>query len=78
MKKVDIDYINTKLLEENCEPIKLTRKTYKDVKSDGNKLLDKDGNAVGTKGDLYTKEILDRILQEGTMDINPRPHYEDN
>ena len=77
MKKVDIDYINTKLLEENCEPIKLTRKTYKDVKSDGNKLLDKDGNPIGTKGDLYTKEILDRILQEGCMDINPRPHYED-
>lgn len=31
----------------------------------------------GTKGDMYTKEILQRILDEGCMDINPRPHYED-
>ena len=30
-----------------------------------------------TKGDKYTKEIIQRILEEGTMDINPRPHYED-
>jgi len=30
-----------------------------------------------TKGDIYTKEILQRILDEGCMDVNPRPHYED-
>ena len=30
-----------------------------------------------TKGDVYTKEIFERILNEGCMDINPRPHYED-
>jgi len=26
---------------------------------------------------MYTKEILKRILEEGCMDINPRPKYED-
>ena len=31
----------------------------------------------GTKGDMYHKVILDRILQEGTLDHNPRTHYED-
>ncbi len=30
-----------------------------------------------TKGDIYTKEIFKRILEEGCMDKNPRPHYED-
>ena len=30
-----------------------------------------------TKGDYYTKEILKRILEEGTLDQNPRPHYAD-
>lgn len=30
-----------------------------------------------TKGDIYTKETLERILHEGCMDINPRPHYKD-
>ena len=30
-----------------------------------------------TKGDLYTKEILKRILEEGCLDKNPRPKYSD-
>lgn len=30
-----------------------------------------------TKGDYYTKEIINRILDEGTLDKNPRPHYAD-
>ena len=30
-----------------------------------------------TKGDLYQKEVLTRILKEGCLDENPRPHYED-
>ena len=31
----------------------------------------------GTKGDMYTKEILQRILDEGCLDKDPRPHYSD-
>lgn len=30
-----------------------------------------------TKGDIYTKEIINRILNEGRLDKNPRPHYSD-
>ena len=30
-----------------------------------------------TKGDYYTKEIITRILEEGCLDKNPRPHYSD-
>lgn len=31
----------------------------------------------GTKGDMYTKKIFKKILDEGCLDKNPRPHYED-
>lgn len=30
-----------------------------------------------TKGDIYTKEIVKRILDEGCMDKSPRPKYSD-
>ena len=31
----------------------------------------------GTKGDIYTKGIFQKILDEGCLDKDPRPHYED-
>ncbi|MDE5539291.1 MAG: thymidylate synthase, partial [Bacilli bacterium] len=31
----------------------------------------------GTKGDIYTKELIERILEEGCLDKNPRPKYSD-
>ncbi len=31
----------------------------------------------GTKGDVYTKEVLERILNEGCLDEDPRPKYKD-
>lgn len=30
-----------------------------------------------TKGDKYTKQIFQRILDDGCLDKDPRPHYED-
>ena len=30
-----------------------------------------------TKGDMYTKETFERIINEGCLDKNPRPHYAD-
>ena len=30
-----------------------------------------------TKGDKYFREIVERILTEGSKDVNPRPHYSD-
>lgn len=30
-----------------------------------------------TKGDIYTKELIEKILNEGRLDKNPRPHYSD-
>ncbi len=30
-----------------------------------------------TKGDLYFREITEKIMSEGSLDENPRPHYAD-
>lgn len=30
-----------------------------------------------TKGDYYHRLVLQKILDEGTLDVNPRPHYSD-
>lgn len=30
-----------------------------------------------TKGDIYFREIVNRILNEGSLDVNPRPKYAD-
>ena len=30
-----------------------------------------------TKGDIYTKQLINEILEDGCLDLNPRPHYED-
>lgn len=32
---------------------------------------------LGTAGDIFTKKMIQRILTEGRMDINPRPVYKD-
>lgn len=31
----------------------------------------------GTKGDFYTKKIINQILEEGSLDRNPRPRWSD-
>lgn len=30
-----------------------------------------------TKADIYMKEAIEKILTEGYLDVNPRPHYKD-
>ena len=77
MKKFNLDRLNAKMIKLGESPIKLKRTTYRGPIIKNEMLKGKDGSEVGTKGDMYHKVILDRILQEGTLDHNPRPHYED-
>lgn len=76
MINIDVDYINTKLLEKGDSLFKLADLEYPSVKTDGVHLLDRDGKPVGTKGDMYAKVMMDKLLREGCYDINPRPKYE--
>lgn len=77
MKKFDLNRFNLEKIKLGEQPIILKRTTYIKPKVEKGMLIDKDGNPIGTKGDMYTKLIMDRILQEGALDHDPRPHYED-
>ncbi len=74
MQRIDRDYIirskKTLYIEKSTYPEVLTNETK-------TSLVDNSGNEIGTKGDMYHKLILDRILQEGCFDESPRPKYED-
>lgn len=76
MMKIDVDYINKKILEKGDQPFKLVDLEYPEVKTNGARLIDCYGQPIGTKGDMYTKVIMDRILREGCYDNDPRPKYE--
>jgi len=77
MSKFDLNRFNLEKIKIGEQPLKLKKTTYKKPKVKGDMLVDKEGNVIGTKGDMYAKVIMDRILQEGRLDHDPRPHYED-
>ena len=77
MAKFDLNRFNAEKIKLGEQPLILKKTTYKKPKIKNGMLVDKDGNSIGTKGDMYTKLIMDKILQEGCLDHNPRPHYED-
>ena len=58
-------------------PLVIPTTTYDDLTIKNGRLVDSRGNIVGTKGDMYQKYVLDKILQEGCLDRNPRPNYID-
>ena len=73
---IDIDYINLKQIERNEKPYTLKQLEYKKPLNDGEYLIDKDGNRIGTKGDFNTKMLIYELLENGCWDENPRPKYE--
>ena len=77
MKEFNIDRINLKKIELGENPITLVRNTYDDLKIADGYLVDANGNRIGTKGDMYQKYIMDKIYQEGCLDLTPRPVYID-
>ena len=77
MSKFDLDRFNLDKVKLGEQPVKLKKTSYTKPKVKDGMLVDKDGNPIGTKGDMYTKVIMDKILQEGCLDHDPRPHYED-
>ena len=77
MKSFDIDRFNAAKIKLGENPVQLVRTDYKDLEIVENYLVDSNGNKIGTKGDMYTKKIMDKILQEGCLDHDPRPKYID-
>lgn len=77
MKEFNLNRFNLEKIKLGEQPLVLKKTSYPEVKTEDNLLINEDGQRVGTKGDMYTKQIIDTILQNGTLDHNPRPHYED-
>ena len=77
MKNFNLDRMNLEKAKLGEQPLVLKKTNYKEPIIVDGYLVDEYGNKVGTKGDMYTKQIMDHILQEGALDHNPRPHYED-
>lgn len=77
MRNFNIDRFNEEMKRLGGRPLKLKRCTYPEPRVQNGMLVDEFGNPIGTKGDMYTKVILSKILQEGCLDHMPRPHYED-
>ena len=77
MKEFNLERFNKRMIELGMEPLKLDVLKYEEPVNDGKHLLDKNGNPIGTKGDMYAKIMMDDILQNGCLDENPRPHWED-
>ena len=77
MRNLDLNRINLKKIELGERPLILKKTEYKEPIINNGYLVDVNGNPIGTKGDMYTKYIMDEIMQRGTLDKNPRPYYID-
>ena len=77
MRNFNIERLNLKKLELGEKEIVLKSISYKEPIIVNNRLLDENGDYIGTKGDMYTKLLFDDILQRGCLDYDPRPKYED-
>ena len=77
MKSFNIDRMNLEKIKLGEQPLVLKKTSYPELVIQNNHLVNAWGEEVGTKGDMYTKVIMDKILEKGTLDHDPRPHYED-
>ena len=73
----NLPWFNETMSELGDRQISLSKTKYEKPRYRNGKLLNNENKRSGTKGDMYTKQILDLILQKGTLDINPRPVYKD-
>lgn len=77
MKEFNLNRLNIKKIQLQERPLVLKQTKYNEPKINNGYLVNDNNDIVGTKGDMYTKLLIDNILEYGTLDNNPRPHYED-
>ena len=76
MKNFNLNRLNIEKLKLGEQPLVLKKTSYEEPIIIDEKLYN-GLCSTGTKGDMYTKYIMDHILQNGTLDHNPRPYYID-
>ena len=77
MKNFNLERLNLEKLDLGEEKLVLKRNSYDNFYVKDGSLVNYFGEKLGTKGDMYTKVIIDDILQKGTLDRNPRAVYKD-
>lgn len=77
IKKFDLNRFNLEKIKFGSKPLSLIKDYYPEPNVINGFLVDNEGKSIGTKGDMYQKIIMDKILQDGCLDHSPRPHYED-
>ena len=77
IREFNLDRFNLAMCKLEGAPLKLNKTTYPKPKIKDDYLVNSRGKRIGTKGDMYTKKIMDDILQRGCLDHNPRPQYKD-
>ena len=55
---IDINYLNLKQIERNEKPYTLKQLSFDKPMNDGEYLIDKEGNRIGTKGYFNTKMLI--------------------
>ena len=73
----DLERFNNKKIQLNEPIVEMKTTEYDTPVIENDRLIDKNGNQVGTKGDMYFKLILHTVFQEGCLDNDPRPRYID-
>ncbi|MCR4581118.1 MAG: thymidylate synthase [Bacilli bacterium] len=78
--RFDLGRMNKAKKELGESPTVLPTTEYEEPIIVNDRLVDKNDihKVIGTKGDMYTKKIMHKILQEGCLDHNPRPKYHDD
>ena len=77
MNKFNLERFNVEKLKLGESEIVLNKITYPNLRIKDGYLLDSNREPIGTKGDMYHKLIMDKILREGCLDHDPRPKYID-
>lgn len=78
IKKFDLNRFNLAKIRLGSQPLILKNNSYSSPVIMNGYLVDEYGEKIGTKGDMYQKYILDKVLQEGCLDHDPRPIYIDH
>lgn len=77
MTEYNLGRLNDRRKEYGEFPIEMKTTTYDEPIITNDSLRNKSYKVVGTKGDMYLKKILNKILKEGCLDKYPRPVYKD-
>ena len=74
MRNFDVNRVNLKKMGWGENPLILKTTEYEKPRIKNGYLLDKNGQKIGTKGDMYAKLVMDDIMQNQLLCKNNHAH----